>query len=99
MNIDALEEAIKTAKKNEEIAYKEWQSKVDATAEAKKALAWHKSGIKPGDRVEYKSGAKWIQAVAHDFCKNGWWLHVRRVLKDGSISDSTVNAYSDWRKA
>ena len=99
MNIDALEEAIETAKKNEEIAYKEWQSKVDATAEAKRSLAWHKHGLKPGDRVEYKSREKWIQAVAHDFCKNGWWLYVRRVLKDGSTSESTVNAYSDWRKA
>ena len=98
MNIKDLEDAIKTAEKNEDIAYKEWQAAVAATEEARKALAWHKSGIKPGDRVEYKSGAKWIQAVAHDFCKNGWWLYVRRVLKDGSISDSTVNAYSSWRK-
>ena len=99
MNIKDLEDAIKTAEKNEEIAYKEWQSKVDATAEAKKALAWHKHGIKPGDRVECKIGNNWVPAVACDFCKNGWWLHVRRILKGGSVSDSAVNAYGNWRKA
>ncbi|HNY31753.1 MAG TPA: hypothetical protein PKO15_12765 [Fibrobacteria bacterium] len=98
MNIDALEEAIKTAEKNEEIAYKEWQSKVDATAEAKRSLAWHKHGLKPGDRVECKIGKSWVPAKAHSFCKNGWWLHIRRILKDGSVSDSVVNAYSQWRK-
>ena len=99
MNIKDLEDAIKTAEKNEEIAYKEWQSKVDATAEAKKALAWHKHGIKPGDRVECKIGNNWVPAVAYDFCKNGLWLHVRRILKGGSVSDSVVNAYGNWRKA
>ena len=98
MNIKDLEDAVETAEKNEEISYKEWQSKVDATADAKRALAWHKNGIKPGDRVEYKCGSKWVQAIAHDFCKNGWWLYVRRVLKDGAISDAVVNAYNSWRK-
>lgn len=98
MNIKYLEDAVKAANENEEIAYMEWQSKVDATTNAKKALAWAKNGIEPGDKVECKIGSKWVPAVAHDFCKNGWWLQVRRVLKDGSISDSVVNAYSSWRK-
>ena len=93
-----LIEAVEIATEKESEAYKQWQSTVGASSEAKKALAWHKSGLKPGDRVEYKSGNKWVSAVAHDFCKSGWWLHVRRILKDGSISDSTVNAYSRWRK-
>ena len=99
MNAKELSDAIKLAEEKAREAFDKWRAADDAAAEAKKALAWHKSGIKPGDRVEYKSGAKWIQAVAHDFCKSGRWLYVRRVLKDGSISDSTVNAYSSWRKA